>query len=119
MDRLENWIPRLLRAFRRGRRGGSHRAPPPSDRLTGEELAQVAAAVRKLSLGLTRERELAGEGYLNQPDLLGAYLLFYWPVSYAQIQSILPELPAPQRVLDLGGAAGPAAFACLDAGATN
>jgi SAM-dependent methyltransferase len=119
MDRLESWIPRLLRAFRRGRRGGSHRAPPPSDRLTGEELAQVAAAVRKLSLGLTRERELAGEGYLNQPDLLGAYLLFYWPVSYAQIQSILPELPAPQRVLDLGGAAGPAAFACLDAGATN
>ena len=79
----------------------------------------MAAAVRKLSLGLTRERELAGEGYLNQPDLLGAYLLFYWPVSYAQIQSILPELPAPQRVLDLGGAAGPAAFACLDAGATN
>ncbi len=116
MDRLGAWVPRLLRAFRRSRRGGP---PRPPDRLDRQELAQVAAAVKRLSLGLTRDRELAGEGYLNQPDLLGAYLLFYWPVSFAQILSILPELPSPQRVLDLGGAAGPAAFACLEAGATH
>jgi SAM-dependent methyltransferase len=119
MDRLGLWVPRLLRAFRRSRRAESHRPPRPPDRLDRQELAQVAAAVKRLSLGLTRDRELAGEGYLNEPDLLGAYLLFYWPVSYGQIESILPELPAPQRVLDLGGAAGPAAFACLDAGATQ
>ncbi len=119
MGRLDSWIPRLLRAFRRARRAGPQRRPPPPDRLEPKELAEVAAAVRRLSLGLTRDRELAGEGYLSEPELLGAYLLFYWPVSYAQVQSILPELPAPQRVLDLGGAAGPAAFACLDAGASS
>ncbi|HUB07846.1 MAG TPA: small ribosomal subunit Rsm22 family protein [Myxococcales bacterium] len=114
MKELDSWIPRLLRVFRRGQ--GRARA----NRLEPGELAQVAAGVRRLSEGLTRERELVGEGYLNRPDLLGAYLLFYWPVSYAQIRSILPELPGcPAKILDLGGAAGPAAFACLDAGAVE
>ncbi len=101
-DALDAWMPRLARFARLGR---------------GLDLPRVGRAVRALSLGLTRERRLAGEGYLDRPDSLAAYLLFYWPISYAQVRALLPELPAPRRVLDFGGGAGPAAFACLDAGA--
>ncbi|MHB8419317.1 MAG: small ribosomal subunit Rsm22 family protein [Myxococcales bacterium] len=117
MNDLERWLPRLVRAFRR--LGGARSAREPEG-LTPAELSRVAAGVRRLSEGLTRERRLVGEGYLSDPALLGAYLLFYWPISYAQIRALLPELPGrPGKVLDLGGAAGPAAFACLDAGATE
>jgi hypothetical protein len=40
---------------------------------------------------------------MDDPRLLGAYLLFYWPVSYAQARSVLGELERrPREVLDLG-----------------
>jgi len=52
--------------------------------------------------------------------LLGAYLLFYWPISYAQAREVLGELRVrPRTVLDLGSGPGPLAFAALDAGATE
>ncbi|EAU69338.1 conserved hypothetical protein [Stigmatella aurantiaca DW4/3-1] len=55
---------------------------------------------------------------MDDPRLLGAYLLFYWPVSYAQARQALGELPnRPRQVLDLGSGPGPLAFAALDAGA--
>jgi ribosomal protein RSM22 (predicted rRNA methylase) len=55
---------------------------------------------------------------MDDPKLLGAYLLFYWPVSYAQARQALGELPSrPRHVLDLGSGPGPLAFAALDAGA--
>lgn len=55
---------------------------------------------------------------MDNPQLLGAYLLFYWPVSYAQARSTLSELPQrPRSVLDLGSGPGPLAFAAMDAGA--
>lgn len=111
---LERWVPRLLAVWRRqrGREGG------PPDALTPPELREVAAGVRRLSLGLTRERELAGARYMDDPKLLGAYLLFYWPVSYAQARQALGELPRrPRAVLDLGSGPAPLAFASLDAGA--
>ncbi len=76
--------------------------------------------MRRLSLGLTRERELAGARYMDDPKLLGAYLLFYWPVSYAQARQVLGELPnRPRTVLDLGSGPGPVAFAAMDAGAAE
>ena len=57
---------------------------------------------------------------MDDPKLLGAYLLFYWPVSYAQARSTLSELTSrPRAVLDLGSGPGPLAFAALDAGATS
>lgn len=111
---LEKWIPRLIAVWRRARkiRGG------PADRLAPQELREVGAAVRTLSLGLTRERELAGARYMEDPRLLGGYLLFYWPVSYAQARHALRELgERPRAVLDAGAGPGPIAFACLDAGA--
>jgi SAM-dependent methyltransferase len=74
--------------------------------------------VRELSLGLTRERSLAGVRYLDSPRLLGAYLLFYWPISYAQVRGVLGELPARrQSILDVGCGPAPGTFAALDAGA--
>lgn len=142
MKDLERWLARLVAQWRqqraarsRGKHAGptrhgnrhqhqhqhQHReAPPPGDRLTPDELREVAAGVKALSHGLTRERELAGARYLDDPKLLGAYLLFYWPVSYAQARATLSELPSrPGATLDLGSGPGPMAFASLDAGASS
>lgn len=125
---LEAWIPRLLalwRSNREGRHQHQHPRSParradavPQATLTKDELAQVSAGVRELSLGLTRKRALVGARYMDDVRLLGAYLLFYWPVSYAQARALLRELPArPRSLLDLGSGPGPVAFAVLDAGA--
>jgi SAM-dependent methyltransferase len=134
---LQKWMPRLIAVWRaartqgggggkpQGRGGGRHgggrghfQEEGPEDRLTPNELREVAQGVRTLSLGLTRERKLAGARYMDDPKLLGAYLLFYWPVSYAQGRQALGELPErPREVLDLGSGPGPLAFAALDAGA--
>ncbi|HET6922438.1 MAG TPA: small ribosomal subunit Rsm22 family protein, partial [Anaeromyxobacteraceae bacterium] len=85
-----------------------------------EEEREVAAAVGRLSRGFTRERELAGARYLDDDRLLGAYLLFYWPVSYLEARAVLAELPRrPRSALDLGSGPGPMAFAALDAGAAE
>ncbi|MBN1206522.1 MAG: methyltransferase domain-containing protein [Myxococcaceae bacterium] len=111
---LERWIPRLIAVWRQARR----KAEGPETRLTPQEVKEVGAGVKQLSLGLTRERQLAGARYMDDPKLLGAYLLFYWPVSYAQARQALGELPnRPRQVLDLGSGPGPLAFAALDAGA--
>ncbi len=116
---LRRWIPHLLAAWRarRRRRPGP---PPPADRLLPDEEREVAASVQRLSRGFTRERELAGARYLDDDRLLGAYLLFYWPVSYLQARAVLAELPRrPRSALDLGSGPGPVAFAALDAGAAE
>ena len=119
---LARWIPRLLAVWRAARRappGGRGPRPPP-DRLLPDELREVGAAVARLSRGLTRERELAGARYMDEEKLLGAYLLFYWPVSYLQARGTISELPRrPRAVLDLGSGPGPMAFAALDAGAAE
>jgi ribosomal protein RSM22 (predicted rRNA methylase) len=112
---LARWMPRLLAVWRAARK-----LPEGPPALLPKELKEVAAGVRTLSLGLTRERQLAGARYMDDPRLLGAYLLFYWPVSYAQGRQVLGELPArARRVLDLGSGPGPLAFAALDAGAAE
>ena len=117
---LARWVPRLLAAWRRSRRAPQRGPRPPPDRLLPEELREVAAAVERLSLGLTRDRRLAGARYLDDEKLLGAYLLFYWPVSYLQARGVLSELPRrPRTALDLGSGPGPVAFAALDAGAAE
>jgi ribosomal protein RSM22 (predicted rRNA methylase) len=112
---LARWMPRLVAVWRRARK-----LPEGPPALTPREMKEVAAGVRTLSLGLTRERQLAGARYMDDPRLLGAYLLFYWPVSYAQGRQVLGELPARARsVLDLGSGPGPLAFAALDAGSAE
>jgi ribosomal protein RSM22 (predicted rRNA methylase) len=113
---LDQWVPRLLAVWRKARKKGDG----PRDALTPQELKDVSRGVRTLSLGLTRDRALAGQKYMDDPALLGAYLLFYWPVSYAQARRVLGELPnRPRSVLDLGSGPGPVGFAALDAGAKD
>ncbi|GMU60900.1 MAG: hypothetical protein AMXMBFR34_26630 [Myxococcaceae bacterium] len=131
MRDLEKWIPKLLAVWRQQRRGGRggggkhgrpsrHEPRAPQTQLTHDELKEVGAGVKALSHGLTRERALAGARYMDDPRLLGAYLLFYWPVSYAQARATLSELPSrPRATLDLGSGPGPLAFAALDAGASG
>ena len=124
---LDAWVPRLIAVWRKHRRGGAKQQPPgrrgeaeplPPDELTPQELKEVASGVKQLSHGLTRDRALAGARYMDDPKLLGAYLLFYWPVSYAQARATLSELPQrPRSALDLGSGPGPLAFAAMDAGA--
>ncbi len=119
MDRyaegLARWMPRLVAAWRRARR-----LPEGPPTLTAREAKEVSSGIRTLSLGLTRERQLAGARYMDDPRLLGAYLLFYWPISYAQGRQVLGELPSRVRtVLDLGSGPGPLAFAALDWGAAE
>jgi ribosomal protein RSM22 (predicted rRNA methylase) len=111
---LDRWMPRLVSAWRKAQR----RPGPPQ--LSVQEVREVGASVRALSHGLTRERGLAGAKYMEDPKLLGAYLLFYWPVSYAQARRALGELARRHRsVLDLGSGPAPLAFAALDAGAAE
>jgi SAM-dependent methyltransferase len=117
---LERWVPRLVSAWRGGRRGTRRGAKAPAGHLLPDELREVAAAVARLSRGLTRDRELAGARYLDDERLLGAYLLFYWPTSYLQARGTISELPAtPRSVLDLGSGPAPMALAALDAGASE
>ncbi|MBF5042105.1 methyltransferase domain-containing protein [Aggregicoccus sp. 17bor-14] len=116
---LERWMPRLIAVWRAQRKQKGS-AELPETRLTPQEVREVAAGVKQLSMGLTRERQLAGARYMDDPKLLGAYLLFYWPVSYAQARQALGELPSrPRSVLDLGSGPGPLAFAAMDAGASE
>jgi SAM-dependent methyltransferase len=119
-DDLQRFVPGLLSTWRGLRREVRRGPRPPPDRLLPDELREVAAAVQRLSLGLTRDRKLAGARYLDDDRLLGAYLLFYWPVSYLQARGVLSELPRrPRAALDLGSGPGPLAFAALDAGAAE
>ena len=104
---LAQWIPRLIAVWRRHRKAA--RAPQhgkqrrfdeeelPEGNLTHDELREVGAGVKQLSMGLTRDRALAGARYMDDPKLLGAYLLFYWPVSYAQARSTFSELTSRPR----------------------
>ncbi len=57
---------------------------------------------------------------ISSPELLGAYLMYEWPLHYAQGLSLLQELPnKPSKVLDLGTFGAPFSLAALQHGATE
>jgi SAM-dependent methyltransferase len=113
---LDEWLPRLVAAWRRMRRSPAPGGAP----LSAAERRDIVEGAQRLSQGLTRARELAGAQYFEDPQLLGAYLLLYWPVSYAQAASVLREIGGARgRVLDVGSGPGPLALAALDAGAAE
>jgi len=93
--------------------------------LSDKELGHFGAVLKCLQRGLTGERRLAGASYFSQGDFLGAYLLYYWPVSYSQVSLALEEirmrgaLPRVDRVIDIGAGPGPASFAAADFGAAS
>jgi len=113
---LDARLPHLVATWRRLRGSPAEGSAP----LSAAERADIVAGAGRLSRGLTRERELAGARYFEDPQLLGAYLLLYWPLSYAQATSILGELDGARgHVLDVGSGPGPMALAALDAGASD
>ena len=83
--------------------------------LSAAEVRIAARAVLELHEGLVGDRALARpETYAGRH--LGAYLLWWWPQTYAKVQAALAmvRLPPAPRILDVGSGPGPAAFAALD-----
>lgn len=103
------YLPLLLEAWRGN--------PSP---LKKEELFPISHRVREISHGLTGSRELAGSLYLDDPVSLGAYLFYYWPISYRAASFILSSKPSPSSridsALDIGAGTGPVSFALIDQG---
>ncbi|MBQ6028093.1 MAG: hypothetical protein IJL24_01010 [Treponema sp.] len=70
-------------------------------------LQRAAQNVVELQRGLTGSRALAGNGYMQKGASLQAYLLYYWPVSYAQTKAALQKAPRFfERVAEISGLAG-------------
>ncbi len=70
-------------------------------------LQRAAQNVVELQRGLTGSRALAGNGYMQKGASLQAYLLYYWPVSYAQTKAALQKVPSFfERVAEISGSAG-------------
>ncbi len=89
-------------------------------------LRALSDALFRLQRGLTGERTLAGDFYMEDDSLLAAYLLYYWPVSYQQLRHIIGQLPpeafsftgrtagSGPSILDTGSGPGPASAALCD-----
>jgi SAM-dependent methyltransferase len=87
---------------------------PPAE-LAPAELRTAARAVLELHDGLVGERALA-RPVTYAGARLGAYLLWWWPQTYAKTQAALrmAAIPPAPRILDVGSGPGPAALAALD-----
>lgn len=110
---LETIIPLLIGVWRR-----YTKLSGPGDKLQTREFRTIVEAVQKLQKGLETGDELIGLDYLAEPDLLGAYLLYYWVLHYQQGLALINEVPDFHgRVLDLGSGPGAFAFAALRHGA--
>lgn len=86
----------------------------------GFDPESAARDLLALQRGLTGERGLIGRPYMDELRRLSSYLLFYWPVSYAQTRAMLRMagldgggMNAP-RILDLGSGPAPCSIAAAD-----
>lgn len=110
---LDYLIPHLIGVWRR-----FHKLAGPADVLQTREFRSVVEAVQKFQKGLLSGKDLAGKNYFSDPQLLGAYLLYYWVVHYQEGLSLINEIPStPRRVLDICSGPAPYAFAALRHGA--
>lgn len=111
MDLSDRVAPLLSRARALLRLPGG----PPTE-LGKAEVAPAARAVLALHEGLIGERALAKPSTYAGAHL-GAYLLWWWPQTYARTQAALRLAPMPRnpRILDVGSGPAPAAFAAVDA----
>ncbi|MCK9171191.1 MAG: small ribosomal subunit Rsm22 family protein [Treponema sp.] len=106
-------IPSLISLWRGTKNTGN---------LTSRELKAAGDALFSLQRGLTGDRTLAGADYMEDNGLLGAYLLYYWPVSYMQTAlaastcQFFCTLHSRKtiRILDIGSGPGPASCAVMD-----
>ena len=108
---LEDHLPALLARARAllGLPGG------PAAELSGREIRPAARAVLDLHQGLVGDRALA-QPATYAGGRLGAYLLWWWPQTYAKVQAALRMAGPPRgrRILDVGSGPAPAAMAALD-----
>jgi len=118
MPGLSHRVPALLERARAllGLSGGPEAALAPS------ELRRAARAVEALHRGLVADRDLARPSTYDDPAHLGAYLLWWWPQTYAKVRSLLEMARAAgalpcrvPRIADLGSGPAPATLAVLDA----
>jgi len=123
---VETYLPLLLKLWRdrSAVRPLRRDMPARGTAFTESELWEAGHAVRELSRGFTRDRRLAGRSYMDDPRLLGGYLLYFWPVSYAQTwaAATLAGLLRPstnRRVLDIGSGPGPSSLALADMGMSS
>ena len=94
-----------------------------ASQLSAREIADAGKKLLELQRGLTGGRNLAGAGYMQDSGFLGAYLLYYWPVTYMQIHFAVSEFPEQLkerlnkkelRLLDLGSGPAPASASLCD-----
>lgn len=112
---MDNIMLLLIGAWRR-----FNKLAGPPDRLQTREFRSVVAAVKALQERSIEGRSLIGQNYFEQPELLGAYLLYQWVLHYQEGLSLIGELPeAPRRVLDVCSGPAPLAFAALRHGAQD
>ncbi|MCR5290159.1 MAG: small ribosomal subunit Rsm22 family protein [Treponema sp.] len=121
--KLKSHIPSLIKEWH-----NEEKQKSSSEILNKVELKTISQALLSLQRGLTGDRQLAGAGYMQKPALLGAYLLYYWPVTYMQLSYILADNKAlytaiakkaveeqrPLHILDIGSGPGPATCAICD-----
>ncbi len=88
-------------------------------------LERAAQNIVDLQRGLTGSRALAGNAYMQKAASLQSYLLYYWPVSYAQTAAALGMTTnffervqkikgRTIRILDLGSGPAPASCSIAD-----
>lgn len=112
---LENIIPLLITTWRRFRKESG-----PGDVLQTREFRRVVAAVTAMQQGLESGKDLIGQDYFADPEMLGSYLLYQWIIHYQQGLSLINELPTtPRRVLDVCSGPSAFAFAALKQGASE
>ncbi|MBR1713943.1 MAG: class I SAM-dependent methyltransferase [Treponema sp.] len=80
---IQRHIPTLVSLWR-----GNGR----KEKLDKKEISALSSSLLKLQRGLTGERKMAGGRYMSEKDTFGSYLLYYFPVSYLQIQTVLDFL---------------------------
>ena len=109
---LQNHISTLISLWRNNKNANF---------LSKPEILKVSSDLLSLQRGLTGKRELVGSGYMENPSQLGAYLLYYWPISYMQIYwaaKSCPELIAAEKkeinILDMGSGPAPASVSLCD-----
>lgn len=108
-DRINFWTKELIKLWRNNQF--------TSYNLSERDYRDISESVKELSNGLIGDRALIGKKYLADFSTLGAYLLYYWPVSYAQTRKILFDSQIKgQNALDLGAGPGPCSIALLDHG---